>query len=255
MSVATLPPKSSTTDRIVTNMAQSLQRCEVSDAPFSHLYVRDIFPRDIYDAMLDSLPDPAAYEPQVGKQLPDGTYPRLFYKLDGQGLGQFSGEQRNLWEAVVDAVLSEEFKVQVFRQLRKDLSARFGRMDVEAIEASPWPRLCRDTAGYRIAPHPDTRKKAVTMMIYLPRDESQRDLGTSLYKFRPGLRALKSKDGWFKEVKRFPFLPNSGFAFAVSNSWRKKSWHGRERLREGAGVRNSLVTTFYLPGTVEYERD
>ena len=92
------------------------------------------------------------------------------------------------------------------------------------------------------------------MMIYLPRDESQRDLGTSLYKVRPSLKALQSKDGWFTEVKRFPFLPNSGFAFAVSNSWKKKSWHGRERLREDAGVRNSLVTTFYLPGTVEYER-
>ena len=253
MSLATIPQPSVICDPL-SHMLDSVDKAETCDKPFSHFFVRQVFPPQLYAEMLGNLPDPTAYQPIYGKQLPDGKYPRTYYQLDREGLSALPSDQRQIWTGVVEAVLSEEFKAHVFRQLRRDLANRFGTDDVTAIEASPRPRIVRDTAGYRIPPHPDTRKKAVTMMIYLPSDESQNDLGTSLYKISPTLKSRTSGSGWFKEVKRFPFLPNSGFAFAVSNSLRKKSWHGRERLSDDAGVRNSLVTTFYLPGTVDYER-
>ena len=251
---ATLPPKTQNTHAIVDHMAGALRNADATDKPFSNLFAQNIFPQNLYRKLLENIPDPAMYEPIYGKQLPDGTYPRTYYQLDGKGLANLPEHQRAVWEVVVDALLSDEFKISVFAQLRKDLQFRFQTRNIESIAASPRPRIVRDTAGYKIDPHPDTRKKAVTMMIYLPNDHSQRELGTSLYRVRPSLRGLTSNRGWFKEVKRFPFLPNSGFAFAVNNCLRKKSWHGREQLAENAGERLSLVTTFYLPGTVEYVR-
>ena len=49
----------------------------------------------------------------------------------------------------------------------------------------------------------------------------------------------------FEKVKQFPFKANSAYAFVVNNTIGKRSWHGREKLPSGAGVRNTLLNTFY----------
>ena len=52
------------------------------------------------------------------------------------------------------------------------------------------------------------------MQIYLPSDESQRELGTAIYKVSPmGVFAWKTY-GLVKD-KTVPFLPNAGSAFVV----------------------------------------
>ena len=106
----------------------------------------------------------------------------------------------------------------------------------------PRPVLYTDLNGYAIKPHPDTRRKVLTMQIYLPQDESQRELGTAIYKISPmGVFAWKSY-GLVKD-KTVPFLPNSGYAFVVIHpaySLLRSSWHGREAIigpgREAAPV-------------------
>ena len=37
----------------------------------------------------------------------------------------------------------------------------------------------------------------------------------------------------------------TAMALSIYNTLTRKSWHGRERLPEGAGVRNTLLNTFY----------
>jgi hypothetical protein len=49
----------------------------------------------------------------------------------------------------------------------------------------------------------------------------------------------------FEKVKQFDFRANSAYAFVVNNTLGKRSWHGREKLPAGAGVRNTLLNTFY----------
>jgi hypothetical protein len=115
------------------------------------------------------------------------------------------------------------------------------------------PTLYRETEGFEIAPHPDTRKKVVTMQLYLPADHSQLGLGTALYRHK--LLALPFGN-WrrrFVKVKQFAFQPNSGYAFVVNNTLTKKSWHGREELPAGAGVRNTLLSTFYESYQEEFD--
>ena len=78
----------------------------------------------------------------------------------------------------------------------------------------PRPVVYADLDGYAIKPHPDTRRKVLTMQIYLPSDDTQRDLGTTIYKISPmGVFAWKSY-GLTKD-KTLPFLPNTGYAFVV----------------------------------------
>ena len=88
----------------------------------------------------------------------------------------------------------------------------------------------------------------MTTQLYLPADESQREFGTTLYKrsfkgriIRELNKVSSTKRREFEQVKTFPFLPNSGYAFIVG----KKSWHGREPVPEGLGSRFSLMNIYY----------
>ncbi len=86
------------------------------------------------------------------------------------------------------------------------------------------------------------------MQIYLPSDESQRELGTAIYKVSPmGVFAWKSY-GLVKD-KTVPFLPNSGYAFVVIHpaySLLRSSWHGREAISVPVEKpRLSILNTYY----------
>ena len=107
------------------------------------------------------------------------------------------------------------------------------------------PELFHESSGYRIKPHPDTRKKLVTMQIALPEDDNLTHMGTEFYR-----RSLRPGD-WMREprgfevVKTMPFLPNTAYAFIVLNTMRLKSWHGRSTLTSASEVRNTLLNIWY----------
>jgi hypothetical protein len=51
----------------------------------------------------------------------------------------------------------------------------------------------------------------------------------------------------FREFKRFPFRPNSAYGFAVIKTPDRTSWHGREPIPGGKGVRNTIIHTYVDP--------
>jgi hypothetical protein len=114
---------------------------------------------------------------------------------------------------------------------------------VEGIETHPRMLLFRDTDQYRIKPHPDGLGTIATMGFYLARDDSQIELGTSIYRRRSVWDTVRA-GGRFEEVRRFPFRPNSGYAFAVINDREQKSLHGVELVPGGSGVRNTILNRF-----------
>ena len=99
----------------------------------------------------------------------------------------------------------------------------------------PIPILLRDQPGYRIGIHSDVARKAITVQLYLPADESQRDLGTIFHDDKDGERAARTT--------KMPFLPASGYAFPVALT---KSWHSAATASDGAGERVSMMVTYYV---------
>jgi hypothetical protein len=154
------------------------------------------------------------------------------------------------WRTVVNAVTDGKLRRAVFTKLAPDLAERFGmgQEQVADMDCAYEVVLFRDTEDYRIRPHPDGLNKIVTMQFYLPSDESTPELGTSLFRHERGLFG-----GTFHEVKRFPFLPNSAYAFAVSDSATRKSWHGREQLTGSTCVRNTLMVLFQRESPRSYQ--
>lgn len=235
---------------ILEHLLESLERTPSHDEPFSHFYVENVFPDDVYAQMMEQFPAADRYSPLDASKYHNekGVSTRDVFSLSDEHLADLPPKKRELWSAIAAALSAPEVKAVVFRKLATDLCARFGvpKSEVENITSFSKPSLFRDLDGYEIAPHPDGRAKIVTMQLYLPRDRSQLELGTALYRRRfHSLAGVYSWHGRFEKVKQFVFAPNTGYAFAVSNSWNKKSWHGREELPPGCGDRNTLLNIYF----------
>jgi hypothetical protein len=230
-----------TLDHLLTRVAAT----PAADEPFSHVYFENLFPDDIYARLVAAFPDPAAYDTAAERYRGEAGFVRRQFPLTVTGVERTPDP--DLWRGVAAALTAPELKRAMFAQLGTDLAYRCGVPAGDAADLPGYsrPTLYRETEGFEIAPHPDTRKKVVTMHLYLPADDSQVELGTALYR-RKVLAVPVGPWRWrFEKVKQFPFRPNSGYAFVVNNTMRKRSWHGRERLPAGAGVRNTLMNTFY----------
>jgi hypothetical protein len=110
---------------------------------------------------------------------------------------------------------------------------RFGPGKAE-VPLYPIPILTRDVPGYRIGIHPDTRHKGITVQMFLPPDESIRHVGTSFHR--------RLADGRFEKATQVPFLPNTGYAFAVGSD----TWHSLDTLGGEVASRDSILLTYFV---------
>jgi hypothetical protein len=234
---------------ILQHMLAAIAATPVLDDPFPHIIVRGFFPESVYQRLLEYLPDTTQYTQHSYKRhlAKNGETNRLRFGLENASLATLSREQQVFWHTVRCALGSVPLKEGIFNHLQKGLAYRYGCDPAEAksLPGFAQPELIRETAGYTIAPHPDTRKKVVTMQIALPRDDSQIHLGTEYYRrsFNP-MAWLREPRG-FEIVKTTPFLPNTAAAFVVLNTFGLKSWHGRTALNSTSGIRNSILSIWY----------
>jgi hypothetical protein len=236
--------------RMLSHWKREFESAVVVDEPFAYFYCEHVWPVAIYKDVLRLLPPHDLYEPlnikewanAAGVSTRDKCYlPEIVKHMDPQ--------RASFWHQVWLALTAESLKRLVFSKLKKDIALRLGvqEHEVEKVDASVHISLARDIEDYRIKPHPDGQPAIVTAQFYLPVDTSQQDLGTSFYVERPPFRRLLF--GRYEEVKRMQFLPNSGYFFAVNDLPGHRSLHGRERIRAGAGVRNSMLIRWSKPGS------
>ena len=227
----------------------SIEAADHFSSPFPHIVFRNIFPADFYRDLLRSVPT-QGYEPITG------TGTRVALRLYGENVEKIDPALRDAWAAVSTMLTSMEVERAIRNRLGDGLAIRARgdkapRADDLKLVAKPVVYWDRD--GYQIKPHPDTRKKVVTMQLYCPADESQQALGTTLY--RASLKGLFHVGSYCLEpVKTIPFLPNVGYAFVVLKAYHsltKMSWHGRPPIKTDQ-PRISILNTFYASEDVGF---
>jgi hypothetical protein len=196
--------------------------------PYPHIYVRDVFPQEVYAELQLNIPDPAAMIP-IEQARPVRGYKERFV-LDLADTGErLTAPQRSFWTGLQGLIMGGGLKAALLQKFGAEVQRRFAGQTVRFAEET---LLVQDVTRYALGPHTDTPAKVVTVLFYLPRDDSQSHLGTSIY--MPSDRAYRCAGGQhynyegFDRVATMPFLPNSMFAFVKTD----QSFHGVEPVTD-----------------------
>lgn len=235
--------KTVVTDVLIAQAVASIEAADHFSFPFPHIVFRNFFPADFYQDLVGKIPT-EGYDPITD------TGTRMALRLYGDNVEKIDAGLRTVWAAVADMLTSEELERAIRARLGDGLKIRAWGDKVSStdeLKLVAKPVVYWDRDGYQIKPHPDTRKKVVTMQLYCPPDASQEALGTTLY--RASLKGLFHVGSYCLEpVKTIPFLPNVGYAFVVLKAYhslRKMSWHGRPPIKSDQ-PRVSILNTFYM---------
>lgn len=225
------------TAKLTEFLVESVEQARASDAPFYHLEFDRVFPDDIYAEMIREMPVAGDYRALPGRDnvniLDDGSATRVKIDLFPEYIRGMPRQKRALWTMVGRALCSREVKAAFMRRLAPGLERRFGAGHAD-VGMFPIPILTRDVPKYKITPHTDTKWKGITVQFYLPPDDTTKDIGTIFHDKLP--------DGSMPKVIKMPFLPNSGYAFAVGDN----TWHSADPVGPHVKTRDSIIHTYFV---------
>ena len=220
-------------------LVAAVNRSELRHQPFDHIYMDGIFDPETYAALLAHMPDRRFYHDLRHRDAlrKDGSSTRLRMYLYPELVRRLPVEQRRVWLPVARALCSKELENAFKSKFRAVLEKRFGK-PAESVGVYPIPILLRDQPGYKISIHSDVPTKAITVQFYLPKDDTQRGIGTIFHEGDKGAKA--------KKTTQMQFLPASGYAFPVSLT---ESWHSAAPTTEADGERVTMMVTYYVADT------
>jgi len=223
--------------RLTEFVVDSVGAARAVEQPFYHLALDRVFPDDIYSAMLDAMPVAVDYRPLRGRNdgnlREDGSWTRVKIDLFPEYTRHLPAPKRAVWDLVGRALCSGDVQSALMRALEPGLKRRFGEAFAE-VGMYPIPVLTRDTPGYRITPHTDTRWKGITVQLYLPRDDKATHIGTIFHDHLP--------DGSLPKSTQMRFAPNTGYAFAVGDN----TWHSADPVGNEVETRDSILLTYFV---------
>jgi hypothetical protein len=212
----------------------------IREFPYPHILVREVFPPDFYRELRANLPEKSALKTLGALGRVHGTdYPaRLVMPLTPEALAALPAAQRAFWERVGNWILAGGFGQIMIAKFAAYLQRRFA--DLSKVDFTDEVLIVRDSTAYALGPHTDARQKVLSFLFYLPVDDSQAHLGTSIYLPNdPRFRCEGGPHhdfGNFRRVLTMPYVPNTLFAFMKTSN----SFHGVEPIRE-QGVRRDLM--------------
>lgn len=235
--LATEPPQSGISLKGLTDfIVGSVEAARVVDVPFYHLEFDRVFPDDVYRSMLAGMPLHADYRSMHGRSRNvTANTPQTRVKIDlfPEYIRHLPDEKRAVWQSVGEALRSEPVKNAFRKSLAPMLEKRFGPQFAK-VGMFPIPILTRDIPGYLITPHTDTHWKGITVQLYLPKDESNVNIGTIFHE--------RLADGSMPKRAQMRFAPNTGYAFTVGDD----TWHSADRVGQEVTSRDSILLTYFV---------
>jgi len=222
---------------LVDFVTRSIREAPEARTPFLHLLLRDVFPDEVYAAMVAAMPSAANYRAMSGRsksaRRADGTPTRIKIDLFPEFTRHLPAGQRGIWRLVGDALRSGAVQAAFAERLATDIERRFGDRFAR-LRCCPVPILTRDVPGYSITPHTDTHWKAITVQICLPPSAAITHVGTVFHE--------RLATGELRRSTQVPFAPNAGYAFAVGD----RTWHSADPVGPEVASRDSILLTYFV---------
>ena len=241
------------------NFLKKILSSEIENVPFPHLFIKGIFKEEDYIKFLKNMPKKEEYV-QINKT---GTvsknYPAERYKFDihPKNILNFKGEKFSFFEELLKSFSTNSFFNSVTSKFKNTIDERIKNFSNEEKEMyGPELKfeclisLVKDYSKFKLGAHTDTPRKFLTFLFYLPKDESMKDIGTSLFSIKDSMNIPSYKmhfdeeatDKYFNESRRIPFVPNSVLIFPRTNF----SFHGVSSINIDAKERNLLLLNFFF---------
>ncbi len=200
--------KASTAPDIVTSFIRSVDSAKKSDWPYPNWALERCFPGDTVDDILALPFEAPSLDGISGKrELHNNT--RKYFDVDNR-------KRFPVCEAVAQAFQDKRVTGHIEKVFGTNLKGTYLRIE-----------FAQDIDGFWLEPHTDLGVKVFTMLLYLSKDPSHKDLGTDIYDINK------------KHVGRSAFASNAAMVFVPSND----TYHGFEK-RPIKGVRTSLIINY-----------
>ena len=241
------------------HVAYKIGNTPILNFPYPHFYVENLFPDEFYSKIQENLLDPKEmtsmadlYSDSPGLS---GYKDRLvmdFTRADS--IEKIGKDKQEFWTSFGANFSRGPFKQLIQAKFKNFLDMRFQYL--ENVSFRHEMQLVNDKKNYALGPHTDKLSKVISFLIYLPKDLSQIDTGTSIYMPKDPNKLNKDQPHQhyprddFHKVISMPYVPNSAFCFIKTNN----SFHGVEKLEMKDTDRWSLQYNLYITNeTLEME--
>src|SRR5262245_53848841 len=205
---STEPDRKSSADDIVRDFIKSIESGKRSDRPYRHWLINNCLPPDTVDDVIALPFEAPSLDGISGKrELHNNT--RKYFDVDNRKVFP-------VCDAVAQAFQDKRITSHIEKTFGTNLKGTYLRIEV-----------AQDIVRLWLEPHTDLGVKSFTLLLYLSKDPSHKDLGTDIY------------DGDKGHFGRSPFASNAAMVFVPSNN----TYHGFEK-RPIKGVRTSLIINY-----------
>lgn len=231
------------------HLIQKLKSATVLQTPFPHVLIENIFPSDLYAAMMRNMP----LDDQYQRLADSGRVKRgynsarfCFFPEHTDGV-EAVDPVRAFWRDFKSSICDSEFMAAWVGTFYKTIAERATAIrpaeSADSADVSVYSEmfLMRDKESFELGPHWDAPSKALSALFYLPPDDRNSDLGTALYvpkdsdfSIPPGTHAPFE---YFDLVSKAPFRPNTLLAFPNT----PQSYHGVEPVAGAGRTRDVLL--------------
>lgn len=226
------------------HVSYKLGNVSINYFPFPHFFCENVFSDEFYKRIQENLPEEMYLFPISEKRpVPKGYYDeRYVLSLEDNDINLLPNA--TFWVAFKKQILGgglKNFLLSRFAEMLKNIHP-----DFNSYKTRSEILIVKDKENYALGPHTDSPKKLITILFYLPTNDSSESIGTSLYipkdfKFTCPGGAHHERD-YFNLVYTAPFKRNSAFGFIKTNN----SFHGVEKL-------NSTYDRWLLLYDIYYE--
>ena len=208
------------------HLAYKIANANLLEYPYPHMFIENIFPIDIYEEMLINMPIQYNYSPINEKRMvrgSDGRFVILFNELENLKIEK---KKKEFWSEFYKSIINSRFTHILTSKFSNLIQRRFeGQTGVNLKDEM---MLVQDRTNYYLGPHTDSIHKVITVLFYLPENDENAHLGTSIYspkdtKFQcVGGPHYRHQD--FHKVTTMPMKKNSVFIFFCSFNFLETLW-------------------------------
>ena len=225
-------------------LAYNVANASIRIFPYPHIYVENVFPPKFYAEIQRNIPDPSAMIPIEQARPVMGYKERFVLEIAGDQVQTLPDTQKTFWKDFSGWLLSGRFLNLMMQKFNPFLQQRF--KGAQGLTFHNESLLVEDITKYALGPHTDSPRKVLTFLFYLPKDDLQSHLGTSIYVPRDGTFTCPGGPHYpfdkFQRVTTMPFKPNALFAFVKTEN----SFHGVEPVTDPDTKRWLLLYDIYV---------